>query len=100
VYAEREASASWSLASWLARVAILPHVIFEVLRSIPNLVSSEERLPPRGFCPRALALVTTLAGVIVEVLRSKQKLVPSEVTEDMETGTDTAVPKKRKREDK
>jgi Leucine-rich repeat (LRR) protein len=89
----------------LARVATLPDVIFEVLRSRPNLVPpykaklvpSGERIPPRGVWPRAIARVATLTDVIFEVLRSKPKLLPREDTEGKEAAKDTGVPKKRKR---
>jgi Ran GTPase-activating protein (RanGAP) involved in mRNA processing and transport len=59
----------------------------------------EDRLPPLGVWPGALARVATLPDAIFEVLRSKPKLVPSEDTEGKEAAEDTGVPKKRKRGD-
>jgi hypothetical protein len=67
---------------------------------LPLIRAPEERLPPRGVWPRALARVTTtLPDVIFEVLRSKPSLVPSADTEGKEAAEDTGVPKKRKRGD-
>jgi hypothetical protein len=40
--AEKEASASWCLASCACRDGLLPDVIFEVLRSKPSLVLSKD----------------------------------------------------------
>jgi hypothetical protein len=47
-------------------------------RILPLIFAPEERLPPRGIWPHALARVATLPDVIFEVLRSKPSLVPSE----------------------
>jgi Ran GTPase-activating protein (RanGAP) involved in mRNA processing and transport len=49
----------------------------------------EEKLPPRGIWPHALARVATLPDVIFEVLRSEPKLVPSEDEEGKEAAKDT-----------
>jgi hypothetical protein len=43
---------------------------------LPLIHEREERLPPRGVWPHALAQVATLPVVIFEVLRSKPSLVP------------------------
>ncbi len=56
----------------------------------------EERRPPRGVWPRALARVATLPDVIFEVLRSNPSLVLTEDTEAKEAVTDTG---KRKQGD-
>jgi hypothetical protein len=50
-------------------------------RFLPLVHAPEERLPPHGFWPHALARVATLPDVILEVLRSKPNLVPSADTE-------------------
>jgi hypothetical protein len=65
----------------------------------PFIRPTEERFPPRGVWPRALARVATLPDVIFEVLRSKPNLVPSEDTNGNEAVKDTGVPTKRKRGD-
>jgi hypothetical protein len=44
----------------------------------PLLRAPEERPPPRGIWPNALAQVAALPDVIFEVLRFKPNLVPSE----------------------
>ena len=62
----------------------------------PLIRAPEERRPPRGVWPRALARVATLPDVIFEVLRSNPSLVPTEDTEGREAVTDTG---KRKRGD-
>jgi hypothetical protein len=67
---------------------------FRLLIRAPN-----ERLPPRGIWPHALARVAILPAVMFEVLRSKPNLVPSEDTGGKEAVEDTGVPKKRKRGD-
>jgi Leucine-rich repeat (LRR) protein len=68
-------------------------------RFLPLICAPEERLPPRGVWPHALARVAALPGVIFEVLRSKPSLVPSEDTEGKEVAKDTGVLMKRKRGD-
>jgi hypothetical protein len=68
-------------------------------RFLPLIRAPEERLPPRGVWPRALARVAILPDVIFEVLRSKPNLVLSEDTEGKEPAKDTGVPTKRKRGD-
>jgi hypothetical protein len=68
-------------------------------RFLSLINAPEERVPPRGVWPRALARVATLSDVIFEVLRSKPSLVLSEDTEVKEAAKDTGVPKKRKRGD-
>jgi hypothetical protein len=65
-------------------------------RFLPLIRALEERHPPRGVWPHALARTATLPDVIFEVLRSKPKLVPSEGNEAVK---DTGVPTKRKRGD-
>jgi hypothetical protein len=50
-------------------------------RFLPLIRAPEERLPPRGLWPHALARVATLPAVIFEVLRSKSSLVLSNDTE-------------------
>jgi hypothetical protein len=69
-------------------------------RFLPLIRAPEERLPPRGVWPPALARVATLPDVLFEVLRSQPKLVPCEEdAEGKEAAEDTGVPKKRKRGD-
>jgi Ran GTPase-activating protein (RanGAP) involved in mRNA processing and transport len=68
-------------------------------RFLPLIRAPEERLPPRGVWPLALARLATLTDVIFEVLRSKPNLVPSEDTEGKEAAKDTGVANKRKRSD-
>jgi Ran GTPase-activating protein (RanGAP) involved in mRNA processing and transport len=68
-------------------------------RFLPMIRAPQERLPPLGVWPRALARVATLPDVIFEVLRCKPNLVPSEDTEGKEAAKDIGVPKKRKRGD-
>jgi hypothetical protein len=68
-------------------------------RFLPFIRAPEERLPPRGVWPHALARVATFADVIFEVLRSKPSLVPSEDPEGKEAAKDTDVSKKRKCQD-
>jgi Ran GTPase-activating protein (RanGAP) involved in mRNA processing and transport len=50
-------------------------------RFLTLIRAPEERLPPRGVWPHALARVATLPNVIFDVLRSKSSLVPSDDTE-------------------
>jgi hypothetical protein len=64
-------------------------------RFSPLMRDPQERLPPRGVWPRALARVAILPAVIFEVLRSKPNLVPSADTGVKEAVEDTGVPKKR-----
>jgi hypothetical protein len=60
-------------------------------RFLPLIRAPNERLPPRGVWPRALARDGMLADVIFEVLRSKPSLVPSENTEgSKEAARDTS----------
>jgi Ran GTPase-activating protein (RanGAP) involved in mRNA processing and transport len=69
-------------------------------RFLPLICAPEERLPPRGVWPHALAMVASLPDVIFEVLRSKPSLVPSEDTEgEEEAGEDTGVLEKGNRGD-
>jgi Leucine-rich repeat (LRR) protein len=63
-------------------------------RFLPLIRAPNERLPPRGVWPRALALVATLPDVLFGVLRSKPSLVPSEDARGKEVSKDTGVPKK------
>jgi Ran GTPase-activating protein (RanGAP) involved in mRNA processing and transport len=63
-------------------------------RFFPLIRGPQERLPPRGVWPRALARVATLPAVIFEVLRSKPRLVPSEETGVKEVVEATGIPKK------
>jgi hypothetical protein len=65
----------------------------------PLIRAPEERLPPRGVWPHALARVATLPDVVFEVLRSKPSLVPSEDPEGKEAAKNTGVSKKRKHGD-
>ncbi len=62
----------------------------------PLIRAPEERRPPRGVWPRALARVATLPDIIFEVLRSNPSLVLTENTEAKEAVTDTG---KRKQGD-
>jgi hypothetical protein len=83
---------TFRLGGWMQEMERLGH-----RNSFRSLIRApEERLPPLGVWPRALARVATLPDVIFEVLRSKPKLVPSEDEEGKEAVTDTG---KRKRGD-
>jgi hypothetical protein len=62
----------------------------------PLIRAPEERHPPRGLWPHALARVAPLPDAIFELLRSKPNLAPSE---DTEATQDTGVAKKRKQGD-
>jgi hypothetical protein len=64
-------------------------------RFLSLIRAPEERLPPRGVWPRALARVATLPDVIFEVLRSKPNLVLSDDMGIKEVVEDTGVTKKR-----
>jgi hypothetical protein len=44
----------------------------------PLIRAPQERLPPRGVWPRALARAASLPEIIFEVLHSKPSLVPTE----------------------
>jgi hypothetical protein len=68
-------------------------------RFLPLVRAPEERLPPRGVWPHALARVAAHPDLIFEVLRSKPNLMPSEDPGGKEAAKDTGVPKKRKRGD-
>ncbi len=69
-------------------------------RFLPLIRAPNQRLPPHGVWPHALARVATLPDVILGVLRSKPSLVPSTDTEGKEVAEGTGVPSKRKRGDK
>jgi hypothetical protein len=64
---------------------------------LPLIRAPNQRLPPHGVWPHALARVSKLPNVILEVLRSKPDLVPSTDTEGKDVNVDTGVLPKRKR---
>jgi Ran GTPase-activating protein (RanGAP) involved in mRNA processing and transport len=66
-------------------------------RLLPLIRAPEDKLPPRGVWPHALARAATFPDVIFEVLCSKPNLVPFEDSEGMEVAANTGVLKKRKR---
>jgi Ran GTPase-activating protein (RanGAP) involved in mRNA processing and transport len=66
---------------------------------LPLIRAPEERLPPCGIWPHALARTAILPDVIFEVLRSKPSLVPSEEVEGKEAANNSGLAMKRKRGD-